>query len=267
MSQAQIAMDEAIDQIQRLRRTLKKAKTRQVGSAEERRVVKSTALAWFNNLLAPVAKAVAPDGVAEINEYYRELLSCADRRALRSRYDAILKSLAGALAVLRRDIVSGVAPVPSVETPDEPPDFTRVASDPRMREILRRRWIECGKCVAAKAPLAATVMMGGMLESLLVARVNMERDKSRIFASKHIPVDHKTQKKIPFQEWTLKTYIDVACDLKWITQSAKDIGEVIRDYRNYVHPHKEYMHHVTLSNVDADMFWQITKQMARQLLV
>lgn len=267
MSKAQRAMDEAIQQIHKLRRTLKKSKTRQVGSIEERQLVKATASAWFNNLLINVSTGVAADGVSDINAYYRELLSCADSHALRSKYDLLLKNLGRSLSVLRSDMVSGVAQNPNEETPDEPPDFAKFIADSRMREILCRRWVECAKCVHAKAPLAATVMMGGMLESLLVARVNMETDKSRLFSSNHVPVDHKTQKKIPFQEWTLKTYIDVASDMGWITQSAKDIGEVIRDYRNYVHPHKEYTHNVALSDEDAEMFWEITKRMARQLLV
>lgn len=266
MSLAQVSMDAALSQVQRLRKTLKKSSVRQVSSLEERQLVTSTALSWFNNLLLDVSRSVASDGVADINAYYRELLNCADGRALRTKYDTILKSLSAALAVLRRDLVSGLAPVPVGDSPDEPPDFVKIASDLRMQTILRRRWLECSKCVTAKAPLAATVMMGGMLESLLVARTNLEKDKAKLFASNYVPVDHKSQKKIPFQEWTLKTYIDVASDMGWITRSAKDIGEVIRDYRNYVHPHKEYTHDVTLTDEDAEMFWEVTKQIARQLL-
>lgn len=266
MNPAQAALDAAVDQVQRVRRTLKKNKSRQVGSLEERQLVASMAFAWFNNLLVDVSRSVASDGVADINSYYRELLDCADGRVLRSKYDNLLKNLVATLAVLRRDLVSGVAPAPFEETPDEPPDFARVASDERMQDILRRRWVECGKCVAAKSPLAATVMMGSMLESLLVARANLEKDKSKLFASIHVPIDHKSQKKLPLQEWTLKTYIDVASDMQWITRSAKDIGEVIRDYRNYVHPHKEYAHNMVLTEEDAEMLWEITKQMARQLL-
>jgi hypothetical protein len=266
VTQAQEALDTACEQIPRLRRALKKSTTRQVGSNEERQLVKSTALAWFNNLHAAVSLSVAQDGLAEINNYYRDLIGFADRLTSRDKYDVLLKALGSALTVLRRDFVSGIAPAHPQSTPDVPPNFSKITSDARMQDILRRRWIECGKCVDAKAPLAATVMMGGMLESLLVARANMEPDKARLFASNHVPTDHKTRKKIPLQDWTLKTYIEVALDLKWITQSAKDIGEVIRDYRNYVHPHKEYSHNVSLNDDDADMFWEITKRMARQLL-
>lgn len=266
MSSAQVAIGVAVEQVKRLRGILKKSKTRQVGSLEERQLVTSTALAWFKSHLDEVLKSVAPDDIADVNAYYRELLNCADGRALRTRYDKILKNLGAALAVLRRDLVSGMTQMPSGGTPDEAPDFAKIASDPRMRDILRRRWVECSKCVASKAPLAATVMMGGMLESLLVARANLEKDKAKLFASDHVPINHKTQKRLPFQEWTLKTYIDVASDMRWITRSARDVGEVIRDYRNYVHPYKEYIHNVALTDEDAEMFWEITKQMARQLL-
>lgn len=266
MNFAHEALDQACDQIPKLRRILKKQETRQVSSNEERQLAKSTALSWFNNLRAMVVTTVAEDRLAEVDGFYREIIDYADRATARKKYDLLLKVLSNALTLLRRDVVTGVALAPPDHTPDVPPDFSRITNDSKMQEILRNRWIECGKCVLAKAPLAATVMMGGMLESLLVARANMEQDKSKLFASSHVPVDFKTQKKIPLKDWTLKTYIDVASDLNWISASAKDIGEVIRDYRNYVHPHKEYAHDIRLVDDDAEMFWEITKRMARQLL-
>lgn len=154
--------------------------------------------------------------------------------------------------------MTGVAPsVPS--TSDAPPDFSTITSDARMREILQRRWDEIGRCLKAGAPLAATVMMGGLLESLLVARATMEPNKSLLFGSEHVPIDQKTGKKIPLKDWKLRVYIEVARDLKWIKASAKDVGEVIRDYRNYIHPQQEYSHGVQLDTEDAEMFWEIFK--------
>lgn len=259
------ALDEACEQVPRLRKTLKKKQSRQVESSEERQLAKSVAQAWFHNHLPVLSQTVSPDGLAEINDGFRQLIEYADRATSRSRYDSLLKSLATELTKLRRDVLSGTAQ-PATETPDEPPVFSALTSDTRMQEILRNRWIECAKCIAAGAPLAATVMMGGMLESILVARTVIEPDKAKLFKCPHIPLDRKTTKALPFQDWTLKTYIDVAHDMRWITPSAKDISEVIRDYRNYVHPHKEYVHNIHLSPGDAEMFWEITKRMTRQLI-
>ena len=44
-----------------------------------------------------------------------------------------------------------------------------------MRGILGRRWEECRKCIAADAPLAAVVMMGGLLEALFALGEQIDR--------------------------------------------------------------------------------------------
>jgi hypothetical protein len=55
-------------------------------------------------------------------------------------------------------------------------------------------------------------------------------------------------------------------ELKWISESAKDVGAVLRDYRNYIHPHKEFSHGVNLSAADAAVLWGVTKSISHQLL-
>ena len=116
------------------------------------------------------------------------------------------------------------------------------------------------------ANLAATVMMGGLLEALLLARVNLETDKKPIFTAKAAPKDKTTGKSHALKDWALKDYIDVAHELTWITKSAKDIGEVLRDYRNYIHPHKEHSHKVKLNSSDGLIFWGVTKSIATQVI-
>jgi len=68
------------------------------------------------------------------------------------------------------------------------------------------------------------------------------------------------------KDWTLQHYIDVAHELGWISATAKDIGVVLRDYRNYIHPHKELTHGISLSKNDATLLWEISKSITRQVL-
>ena len=49
------------------------------------------------------------------------------------------------------------------------------------------------------------------------------------FTATSAPRD-KAGKTLQLKDWTLKNYIDVAHELKWITTTAKDIGEVMRDF-------------------------------------
>ena len=115
---------------------------------------------------------------------------------------------------------------------------------------------------AGRTPLAATVMMGGLLEALFVSRANKLIDKSALFRSGVAPIDPRT-KGLDLRQWMLAPYIDVGHDLKWISRSAKDVAAILRDYRNYVHPEKERAHGVTLSADDAAMFWEITKTLGK----
>jgi hypothetical protein len=58
----------------------------------------------------------------------------------------------------------------------------------------------------------------------------------------------------------------VAHELGWITVSAKDVGAVLRDYRNYIHPQKQLSHGVQLTPEDATLFWEISKSISRQIV-
>jgi hypothetical protein len=108
-------------------------------------------------------------------------------------------------------------------------------------------------------------MMGGLLESLLLARINNSPDRSAVLTARGAPRD-KAEKTVPLSEWKLVNMVEVAHELRWITKSAKDVGDVLRDFRNYIHPHKEYTDGIAILEEDAVMFWEVTKAVTRQLL-
>jgi len=135
-----------------------------------------------------------------------------------------------------------------------------------MQAILVRRWSETQKCLDAGAYLAATVIMGSLLEALLLARVNKLSDKTPVFNSNKAPKNPKTGKVRPLQEWTLNSFIDVAHELGWIRRSARDVGVVLRDYRNFIHPEKEFRHGISVDEDDANMFWVIFTQLSGQII-
>jgi hypothetical protein len=110
-------------------------------------------------------------------------------------------------------------------------------------------------------------MMGGLLEALFVARANKMPAKDPLINAKSAPKDKATGKTLNYQEWMLDSYIKVAHELKWITESAKDIADVLKEYRNFIHPEKERRQGVVLALNDSSMFWQVTKALVRQLLM
>lgn len=257
------AVDAAITECDRLRKILKKSATAQVRSQEERNLIKATALTWFRTHRPVVNRFVEALELEGVDGFWKSALTKTDQAATRSSYIQLLKEAHDELSRIRVTTICAKS-VPT-STNNDAPDFSPLISDGAMRDILKRRWEECVKCIDADAPLAAVVMMGGLLESLLLARVNRAVDKAAIFSASKAPRD-KTGKALPLKEWTLRNYIDVAHELTWITQAAKDIGEIVRDYRNYIHPQKELSHGISLSPTDSQMFWEISKSIAKQVI-
>ena len=264
MGNAHDAIDAAIAETDRLGRTLRKNKTKQVRSNEETGLAKATALSWFNNHRPTVEKALGADAIVDADILFKELLAFTDRATARATYRAQLKEIKRELVELRMHSVTPAAV--SAPTADSPPDFSPLVGNAAMQAILVRRWEECGRCLNGGAPLAATVMMGGLLEALLLARVHREKNQGSVFAASKAPKDKKSGKTLSLQGWTLKNFIDVAHEMGWISQGTKDVGGVLRDYRNYVHPYKELSHNVALTGHDAQLFWEITKSISRQLM-
>ena len=256
-------IDEAIAEVERVRKLLSKLKVLQIRASEPRDLLKATALSWFRNWRVALEGTIPPELLSAIDDPYRRILDATDRAAAKSTYVTAAKQVKDALLAARSTVLIGSV---RTHTPDSPPNFRPLASDVAMQAILTRRWEECGKCLQVGAPLAATIMMGGLLEALFVSRANNLSEKSVLFASAVAPIDGRTKKPLELRHWTLAPYIDVGLDLKWISRSAKDIAVVLRDYRNYVHPEKERAHGIVLSPDDASMMWEVTKGLARELL-
>jgi hypothetical protein len=271
MNYADEAIHTAIREAERLRVRTKKKNGAQV-KGSERDIIRATSLAWFNNHRKQLATVLNDNDLTNIDTLYKHVMEASYKNVLRSKYVTTLKQIGESLATLRSDNVVKLSAAPqiagSVTTSDIPPDFSPLISDVQMKAILERRWVECTTCIGAGAPLAATVMMGGLLEGLLLARVNSAPNKAakdRIFKAAAAPKD-KSNSTVSLKDWTLQHFIDVARELGWISQTVKDIGIVLRDYRNYIHPHKEHSHGVTLSPNDAEILWEISKTIAREVL-
>lgn len=224
MTPAQQALAFAAEQCDRLKKTLRKGGTKQVQSNDEIQVAKATAHAWFNNHRPVVLAAVGDGQLKEIDDQYRLLIAASERATLRSKYLAVIKQTRKLLSQVQVDqalALAGDHTRPEHATADDQPDFSPLISDPKMQKILGNRWQECVKCVTAGAPLSAVVMMGGMLEGLLLARVNQLKDKGPVFKAASAPKD-KAGSPLKLNEWGLKNYLDVAHELAWISKTTKE---------------------------------------------
>ena len=117
--------------------------------------------------------------------------------------------------------ISGV--IPSIErvqpglTPESeerefkplpPPDFLALGLEPGIGDLLSSRWNEAQKCVDSGAYLAATILMGSLLEGLLLGV--FQRNPRSANQAQGSPKNPKSGKPKYFWEWKLSEMIDVA---------------------------------------------------------
>ena len=175
MNVAQLAIETALKEAKNLRRVLCKGASVQVQSNVETKLIASTALSWFNNHRAAMKLAVGESDLAPIDAEYKFMLAACEGAGTRKAYLTRLKTVKSCMVTLKSERALDFAALRAQPpTSDRPPAFATLILDGRMQEIVLRRWAECIACVQTDAPLAATVMMGGLLEALLLARVNRE---------------------------------------------------------------------------------------------
>jgi hypothetical protein len=262
MNDPQEVLSRVLSELAKLQGIVTKHRARQITNADDRDLLKSVAYAWFRSHREALGTSSAPD-LSAVDRPFQAILEATDRAVSKATYLAAIKDATKQVRSLRAYYLVPTVTAPSSEAP---PDFSPLAADLAMRGILSGRWEECQRCIGAGAHLAATVMMGGLLEALFVARANAMSDKAPLFKAKLTPTDSKTGKPISLKDWTLRPYIDVGHELGWITKSGKDIAVVLRDYRNLVHPEKQRSLGIDLNEHDSRMFWEVTKSLSRQLV-
>lgn len=260
-------IDQAIGESERLLKSINRATSRQVKTKEECELIKANAYAWLKGHRVHLQAFVGDVHLEALDNDFAQLLEWASRQTSRARYKSVLKQIKGNLIKLRSEAVRRIHAVEEIGDlhSTQKPDFAKLISDPNMVRILERRWEETINCIENGAPLSAMVMMGALLEALLLARINQLADKTPIFGLKSTPRD-KTKKALPLKDWGLNDYIEVAHEMTWIRRPAKELGVIIRDYRNFIHPVKELSSGFQIEEVDVKMFWPIFVQISDQVV-
>jgi len=115
--------------------------------------------------------------------------------------------------------------------------------DPQLRTIVERDYRELHLILfPSEAWKSCVIMSGSILEAILHDQLTSDPGtKANAMASSRAP-KHKTGavKDIDAGEWTLHNLIEVSVDLEILPeQRSKTVDQVLRDYRNFVHPSKE----------------------------
>lgn len=147
--------------------------------------------------------------------------------------------------------------------PLPPPDFINLALPHGLGDVLADRWDQAQRCINAAAYLAATIVMGSMLEGIL--RAVLERNPREANLSKAAPVDRETGKPLLFAKWSLSDMINVAHELGWLDRDVHAFSHALREFRNLVHPYEQLRLGTYPDRDTCDICWLVVQAAANDL--
>lgn len=172
--------------------------------------------------------------------------------------------------------LNGINPIikeitPNFSEPEEqkelkslpPPDFLKLKLEPGLGEILSDRWNETQKCFDSQAYLAATILMGSLLEGILLA--TFQKFPKEVNQSSQAPKDTNTGKVKYFAEWTLSEMINVGHDLKWIDLDVKKFSHSLREFRNLIHPYQQMILKTSPDEDTCNISWLVVQAATNDL--
>jgi hypothetical protein len=147
--------------------------------------------------------------------------------------------------------------------PLPPPDFLKLKLEPGLGEILAERWDEVQKCLDSNACLAATILMGSLLEGMLLAI--LQKFPREANSSKAAPSDAKTGKIKYFAEWSLFDMINVAHDVGLLGLDVKKFSHSLREFRNLIHPYQQMVLRASPDMDTCNISWLVVQAAANDL--
>ncbi|MFA5971176.1 MAG: hypothetical protein WC780_02395 [Lentimicrobiaceae bacterium] len=122
-------------------------------------------------------------------------------------------------------------------------------------EILNGRLVEVQKGIKNESPLSVVILCGSILEGILlgIALKNMKEFNQ----SPSSPKDKDSGKVLPFQDWTLSSFIDVAYSIGMLGLDVRKFSHSLRDFRNYIHPFLQMSSGFSPDIDTAKISWQV----------
>lgn len=134
-------------------------------------------------------------------------------------------------------------------------DVRKLSLDIAIEAAIEQRLEEIGSCLAQKAPLAAIILCGSVLEGILLDAAI----RAPIAFNQAAAAPKKDGKTSPFHAWKLSNFIDVAHEVGLIGLDVKKFSHALRDFRNYVHPFEQVASKFKPDEHTARISWQVLR--------
>lgn len=146
--------------------------------------------------------------------------------------------------------------------PLPPPNFIELPLEAGVGQLLAERWAEAQRCVDAKAFLAATIVMGSLLEGLLLGVCQHSPKQANSAAA--APKDRQGS-VLPLHQWSLANMIDVAHQVGWLGLDVKKFSHALRDFRNLIHPYQQLATHASPDADTCGISWLVVQAAVHDL--
>jgi hypothetical protein len=113
--------------------------------------------------------------------------------------------------------------------------FDFLGLEPRLKEVLKYRFEEMLACMKNNIPFSAILMIGSILEGILISVASQHSSQFKETLQGY----KKSKNSLPFNSWSLADLIDVSYKLGYLSENVKKFSDVLRDFRNYIHPKKQ----------------------------
>lgn len=140
----------------------------------------------------------------------------------------------------------------------------KLGIDSMVVNILNKRLEEIRKNLKSGSSLSAVIMSGSVLEGILLGTAisNMKSFNQ----SNSSPKNRDTKKVLPFHQWTLSNFIDVAHNIGILGLDVKKFSHSLRDFRNYIHPYEQMSSGFSPDIDTAKISWQVLQAAISDLI-
>lgn len=142
-------------------------------------------------------------------------------------------------------------------------DTSLLGLENSLEEIIKMRLKEIEECIG-KAPLSSVIMIGGILEGILLGIASSCSNSKQFNQAQSAPKDSDGKVK-KFQDWTLNNFIDVSFEIGFIKRDVAKFSHVVREFRNYIHPHSQMLAKFNPDKNTALICFQVLKAAISQI--
>ena len=142
------------------------------------------------------------------------------------------------------------------------PNLSAVTVDSALLALLESRWNEIQLCLSAGSYLACVILIGSLLEGALLSVFEAHPEQAN--KAKSCPKEDSGKPK-QFADWKLVELLQVAHEVGWIRRDASEFANIVRDYRNLVHPYKQRESRFNPDANTCDLCWRAARMAIEQL--